>query len=103
MGFISNFLARRKNNENRQKEYEDNDKIVGNVEEKKKSHAERELIKVLETERQTAMKEALIEEEKCRQLRERLKARQMMKFNPEFWNDNSIMHQKSIFLNGGNF
>ena len=103
MGIISNFLARRKSNENRQKDYEDNDKIIGNIEEKKKSHAERELIKVLESEKQTAIKEALREEEKCRQLRERVKAREMMKFNPEFFNNDTILHQKSIFLNGGNF
>ena len=103
MGFIKNFFARRKEREDKLKEYDDNDKIIRIIDERKKSHNERELIKILNKEREEAIKEALIWEDKRRQADEKLKARNMMKFNPEFFNGDSILKQKKIFLGRDKF
>jgi hypothetical protein len=101
MNFIQNFLARRKEKENKLKDWQENDDVYRVGTERKQSHNERELKKILEQERQEAIKEALHWEEKCRQLRERKKSRDMMKFNPQMWNDNSILKQNNQFLRGG--
>ena len=91
MGLIGNILERARERKRMQQGYEDNDRIVSNFETKKLSHNERELIKVLEKERQKSIKEALILEEKKRILLEKENARNFMKF------------ERSHFLNGGNW
>jgi len=105
MGLLKEFLDRRNANKRRFQEYEDNDRVVNVVEERKKSHNERELIQILENERQQNIKDALRWEDKKRIAQEKLKSRGMMKFNPEFFNndESNILRQKNLFLNGGNF
>lgn len=103
MGFIKNFLAKRKERDNKEKEYEDNDNIVRHVEEKKKSHYERELIKSLEEERQKYIKEALHWDNIKRQIDEKIKAREMMTFKSDMFQNDNILNAKKKFLNGGDF
>lgn len=103
MGLIGNFINRSRERKRKIEEYEENDRISSGIDERKESHNERELKKVLEKERQEAIKEALIWEEKCRQLRERKHSRDAMKFNPGMFNNDSILKEKNLFLRGGNF
>ena len=100
MGILNNFLSRRKETENRFSDASLNDRIMSEVDNRKRSHSERELIQVLEKEHQVALKDALYWEEKRRQAYELLKARQSMKFNPEFFNGPSILKDNHNFLRG---
>ena len=47
MGIIKDYFDKRKALKNKLKEYEDNDKVVENLENRKLSHNERELIAIL--------------------------------------------------------
>lgn len=79
MSVISDFLKRRSMGNIKEKEWEEDDKIHSRIEIKKKSHYERELLKVLERERQESIKEALRLENRRRLAEERLIGRNMMK------------------------
>ena len=103
MGFIKDFLERRKERDLRMRTAEDDDRIFSTIHERKQSHWEREMIKGLEKEKQQCIKEALHWENKKRMADEKLKARNMMKFNPEMFNNESILKEKKIFLRGGDF
>jgi len=103
MGIIKDFLARKREKEERFKQFQEQDNIVNSVEERKTSHAERELKKILEKEKQDTIKLALYWESKKQQQEDLLRSRNAMKFNPEFFNNTSILKQKNNFLNGGNF
>ena len=78
MSFISNFMKNRSMSNLKEKEFEENDKIATRIETKKKSHYERELLNILEKERQDAIKEALKFENRRRIADEKWRARQMM-------------------------
>lgn len=99
MGFIKDMLAKARERKEKQSEYQDNDKMVNTVENRKKSHWEREMLKDLEDEKQKYIKGAVMLENKRRELEDKLKARRMMKFNPEIWSGN----QHDDFLRGGNW
>lgn len=103
MGIIGDFMARNSARKQKMKEYEDNDRVVNAVETKKKSHAERELIKSLQEDKEKLMKEALYWENRKRQLEDKKKAYDMMHFNPEFFRHPSILKEKNLFLRGGDF
>ena len=103
MGILKDIIARAKERKNRLGQYQDEDRIVNEVNERKKSHWEREAIKDMEEERQKLLKEAVMWENKRRECEEKLKARKMMKFNPEFFQNDEILKQKNMFLHGGNW
>lgn len=79
MGFVQNFLQRRKEKESKIKEIEENEGIYRNIERKKLSHNEREMIGILNKEKEDALKEALSWEEKRRRGEEMFREREMMK------------------------
>lgn len=103
MGVIKDFIARARERKEKLANYQDDDRVVNTVQTRKKSHWERELIKDLEEEKQKNIKEAIMWENKRRELEDRLKARRMMKFNPEHFQNDEILRQKNIFLRGGDF
>jgi hypothetical protein len=101
MGILKDFANKNSERKRKFQSAQDDDRIYGTIDERKKSHGERELIKVLEQERQEHIKEALVWEEKRRQAEERLRAREMMSFHPEFFNNQSILKENQNFLRGG--
>lgn len=103
MGFVKNILDRAKERKEKLREAEDNDRVFNSLEQKKLPHNERELMKVLEEERQELIKQALYWENKKRQMLDRKKSGDAMKFNPEIFHNDVITNQKNIFLNGGNW
>lgn len=103
MSLLKDFILRSKARKSRMSDYEDGERIAHTIDERKKSHNERVLAELLEEERQLNIKEALDWEKKKRAMQDKLKARQMMKFNPEFFNKDVVLNQKNIFLRGGNF
>lgn len=103
MGLFKDIIAREKERKDKLGEYQDEDRVVNEVQQRKKSHWEREVIKDMEEERQKLLKEAVMWENKRRQTDEKLKSRRMMKFNPEHFQNDEILKQKNIFLNGGNW
>lgn len=103
MGIIKDLIAKARERKERLAEYQDEDRTVNTVQERKKSHWERELIKNLEDEKQQLLKEAMHLENRRRSAEDRLKARKMMKFNPEHFQNDEILRQKNVFLRGGNF
>jgi hypothetical protein len=103
MSIIKEIIQRRKEKDRKVKEIEENDRIIRNLEEKKMSHYERELMRSLEEERQELIKEALKWDIRKRQAEDKIKAKQMMKFNSEMFNNDSILREKNVFLRGGDF
>ena len=79
MSFISNLINRSNKGNLKEKEWEEDDKIHTRIETKNKSHNERELLKILENQRQESIKEALRLENQRRMSEERLVGRNMMK------------------------
>lgn len=77
MGLIQNFLNRRRERESKLRDFEETDHIVNNIERKKLSHNEREIVAILRKEKETEMKKALMWEEKRRQSEELFRERQM--------------------------
>lgn len=96
MGFIKEMIARARERKAKLANYQDDDRVINTVNERKKSHWERELIKDLEEEKQKYVKQAVMWENKKRELEDKLKSRRMMKFNPGMWQNN----QKDDFLRG---
>ena len=93
MGIIKDMLERARERKRKFQDFEDNDRVVEGLGERKKSHNERELLKILEREKQEAIAEALRLEDKRRQLEERKKSRDAMMFNSElFSDDNNILN-----------
>lgn len=103
MGFLKEFIDRKRDRDRRMKDYEDNDRIEDTINDRKMSHNERELIKIMNHERELAIREALYWEEIRRQNEEKLKARNMMKFNQSMFNNENILREKNIFLRGGSW
>jgi hypothetical protein len=103
MGKLSDFMERINRRKKAQKEYEDNQRVVNNAEQKKLSHTERELMKVLKEEKEQLMKETLYWENEKRKAKEKLKAREFMQFSPGLFQNDSMLKQKNDFLRGGNF
>ena len=77
MGLIGNIIQRRRERESKQKEFEENDRIVNNIERKKLSHNEREIIGIMKKEKEKHFQEALRWEEKRRRGEEMFNERQM--------------------------
>lgn len=90
---INNFRAKNE----RWKEFEEEDRVQNQLQERKLSHNERVLNKLMEEERQKRIKNQLKFMEGRRQMQEEQKARQFMKFDSQIWNDNSVLKQKNIF------
>lgn len=103
MGLISDILKRKKERDRRAKEFKDENRMVEKFNEKKQSHWERELVKSLEEERQKCIKEALHFENRRRQAEDKLKAKQMLKFDSTLFKNKSILDEKDNFLKGGYF
>ena|SRR3990172_5724687 len=103
MGFIKEFFSKGSQRKDLLRQAEDQDRVTDSINERKKSHGERELIKVLEEEKQKNIKDALYWEGKKRQLQDKQKGREMMKFDNSLFNNDSILKQKQDFLRGGDF
>lgn len=81
MGMIGDFIKGRKEKNKQEGEYEDHDRMVSNVERKKLSHNEREMMAVLKKEREENLKKALDFHEKERKLNDIWREREMMRSN----------------------
>ena len=101
MGIVQRFLERKRQRKLQEEAYEDDDRVRENVYSKKIPHNERVLRSHLEEERQEAIKEALQWTEKVQKLKDKQKAREFMKFNPTWFNDESNVI-KQPFLFGSN-
>lgn len=101
MGFIKDILQKSRERKDKLRSYQDEDRVVETIRQRKLSHDERVLIESLEEEKQKYIKEANYWEKKRRQYEERSKARSMMSFNPEFFQNDSILKEKNMFLRGG--
>ncbi len=78
MGFLENLKERRQQREARLRRFEDDDRILHNIERKKLSHNEREMIAVLKAEKEKYLKEALRQEEIRRKHDELFRERKFM-------------------------
>lgn len=78
MGILHNFIERKREREQGMKQAEDNDKIFSDIERKKLSHNEREILGILKREREEHLKDALRWEERRRKGDEMLHEREMM-------------------------
>ena len=94
-------IARARERKDKLGAYQDEDRVINEVQQRKKSHWEREAIKDMEEEKQKLLKEAVMWENKRRQAEEKLRTRKMMKFNPENFQNDEILRQKNLFLRGG--
>lgn len=81
MGVIENFFKRRRERNRQESEFEDIDRAHSNIERKKLSHNEREMIAVLNREKENYLKEGLQWEEKRRKANELFREREMMRSN----------------------
>jgi hypothetical protein len=97
MGIVDNFINNFKSRNEKWKEFQENDKLNNQLEERKLSHNERILRKLVEEQRQEEIKRQLKFLSWKQQRDEQRKAREFMKFNPKLWNDNSVLRQKNIF------
>lgn len=77
MGLIQKFIQRRREREGKVKDAEENDSIFHDIERKKLSHNEREMIGIFKKEKEEALTEALRFEEKRRRGTELLRERTM--------------------------
>lgn len=77
MGFLKNFLERKREREARVRRAEDDDRVLNNIERKKLSHNEREVIGFLRREKEEHLKDALRFEEQRRRTEELCKEREM--------------------------
>ena len=102
MGVIDKFINNFQSRNQKFKEYQEDDRIQSQLHERKLSHNERVLNKLLEEQRQKDIANQLRFMEKQRKVDELQKSRDFMKFNPNLWNDSSILKQKSILKSGGN-
>jgi len=100
MGIVGDFLEKMKQRKNRLDEIESEERMQNIANQKKLSHNERELIKILEKDKQQAIREALILEEKKRRAEEKLKSRQMMQSDFCLFRNPSILKEKQNLLRG---
>jgi hydroxylamine reductase (hybrid-cluster protein) len=82
MSFLDKLTGRNKIRKEKFEEYQDSDRAMQTVENRKMSHDERELIKTLEQEKQYWIKEANRFEAKKRQLEDKKRGRDLMTFKP---------------------
>ena len=103
MSFIKDMMERARERKRKQSDYEDDDRIVSSIRQKKLSHNERELAKDLEEEKQKYIKEALHWENKKRQIEDKRKATTMLKYDKSMFDNPNILMEKRNFLRGGDF
>lgn len=89
MGFIADFLRKSKERKERINSMNEQDGAVSGLETRKLSHNERELNKILERDKQEAIREALHWEEQRRKAKERTQARKMMMFDDNLFSDDN--------------
>lgn len=85
------------------KQYENEDKVVTGIQQRKLSHNERVYNQLMEEYRQEKIKEGIKMMEEKRKADERNKEKNFMKFNPELFREspeNSILKQPNIFCGG---
>ena len=95
---IRGFIERYKERKQAVKDYELNDKIQTNFEQRKLPHNERVLNKLLEQNRQEQIKKNLDFELVRRRNIDKQKAKQMLGSDNKLWRDNSLMKTKNIFI-----
>lgn len=93
MGIIKDILSRATERKNKMREIQDNALIKRNFQERQLSPHERVFNKMMEEERQKAIRVGVRRLNEKRQLEEKRRSQQMMKFNPEIWKQNSILKQ----------
>lgn len=103
MGVIDKFINNFKSRNAKFKEYQEDERIQRQLSERKLSHNERILNKLLEEERQKQIRNQLDFMVKKRKMEDLNKQRNFMKFNQEWFNNNSILNQKNVFKSSGGF
>ena len=100
---IREFIEKARNKDRKWKEMQEDDRLVNRLEERKLPHNERVLNKLLEEEKQEAIKDAVTEITRVNKLKEKQRESDFMKFNPEwFSDDNCILKQENIFSRNNN-
>lgn len=101
MGVIDKFINNFKGRNAKFKEYQEDDRIQRQLSERKLSHNERILNKLMEEERQKQIRNQLDFMVKKRKMEELNKERNFMKFNKNMFNNSSLLKAKNIFKSGG--
>ena len=101
MGVIDKFINNFKSRNQKFKEYEEDERINRQLSERKLSHNERILNKLMEEERQKQIRNQLDFMVKKRKMEEIDKERNFMKFNKNMFNNSSLLKAKNIFKSGG--
>lgn len=96
---IKNLISKHREKNTLYKDYETRENVVNKFEQRKLSHNERVLNKLLEQNRQESIKKQLDYELKRRQNQDKQSARNMLSPNRKMWTDNSLMKTKNIFKN----
>ena len=104
---IRNFIERWKQRKQVVKDFESNEKMVNNFNQKKLSHNERVLNKLMEQNRQVEIKKHLDFELIRRRNEDKQHAKNLLTSDRKLWTDNSLMKTKNLFVNnksilGGN-
>ena len=95
---LKGFIERWKNRNQNIKDFEANERMVNNFNQKKLSHNERVLNKLMEQNRQEYIKKQLENELIRRKNQDKQQARNMFQTNNKLWRDNSLMKTKNVFI-----
>ena len=96
---LRNFIERYKERKKAVKYYQANEKMVDNFNQRKLSHNERVLNKLMEQNRQEQIKKQLEYELVRRRNQDKQSARNMLSSDKKLWKDNSLMKTKNLFIN----
>ena len=96
---LRNFIERYKSRKQNIKDFESNEKMVEGFHQRKLSHNERVLNKLMEQNRQEQIKKQLDFELIRRRNQDKQQARNMLGSNKKLWTDNSLMKTKNLFVN----
>ena len=96
---IRSFIERYKERKQKVKDFESNEKMVDGFQQRKLSHNERVLNKLMEQNRQEQIKKQLEFEIVRRRNQDKQQARNMLGSNRKLWTDNSLMKTKNLFIN----
>lgn len=96
---LKGFIQRYKDRKQAVKDYEDNDRMVNNFNQKKLSHNERVLNKLMEQNRQKQISRQLEFELSRRKNEDKQQAKKLFGSHNKLWKDNSLMKTKNVFMN----
>lgn len=95
---LRNFIERYKERKQNIKNFESNEKMVDSFNQRKLSHNERVLNKLMEQNRQVEIKKQLDYELIRRRNQDKQSARNLLTSDRNLWSDNSLMKTKNIFI-----